>query len=86
MAAQAVVIVPPTIGTNELALYSLANRVNAMQQRNSYADGKMDQIAHQLDRLETGFILLVVLNVGFVAAHCFRAARAKAKDRPAPGS
>lgn len=86
LSAPAVIALPPNIGTNDIALYSLGMRVNVMQQHNGFMEGKVNRLETELNRVETGFLLLIILNVSTVAAICLLIARDKIKGRWSPDS
>lgn len=81
-AVSATVVPPLNLSSNDLALTSLTLRINAMQQRNRYFESKTNRLEREMDRLETKFLLLIILNVSVVISLCLLVARDKAKNRP----
>jgi len=54
------VMLPPAYGTNDLAAMRLAADLNASKQRLFYVSGKLDRMEREMDRLETGFLILAI--------------------------
>jgi hypothetical protein len=51
---------PPACSTNEMAEIGRLNRLSSERQ-NYYEFGRIDRLEHEVDRLETGFVVVDVL-------------------------
>ena len=81
--AFAFVPLPTAYGTNELAAARMAADLNAAKQSCFYMRGKLDRMEHEIDRLETGFLILSVVIGSAGAGVCLLAARDAIRSRRA---
>lgn len=77
IAAQASAMAPPVMppNTNDWPLYALAQHANAVDAKLSYVDGKVELLQHQLDHMQTGFLVLILIVVVAVIGICILVAR-----------
>lgn len=73
-------ILPPgETNATTIALNSLAMRIQAADMNSMYMRGEFARMEREVNRLETGFLILVVLFVATVAAVCLLTARDRSR-------
>ena len=73
--AAATVMVPPPSGTNELAAWTLSRDLESTRQGYYFLNGKIQRLEREVERLESGFVLLSIILVSTGTAICVLALR-----------
>ena len=81
MTGMSMVVLPPAGGTNGLAEMERANRINVEWQNYYIRNGRIDRLERQVDRLETGFLIVAVLIGSTFSALIALATRDRISDR-----
>ena len=77
----AIIVLPPTMDTNSMALFLKVNAINAALQNYSYQNGRVDRLQAEVDRLEMGFVCLAVIIASTFAAACSLVVLDKIRER-----
>jgi hypothetical protein len=81
MTGLSMVALLPAGGTNELAAIERANRINVEWASYYYNNGRVDRLEHEVNRLETGFVIVAVLIGSTFSALIVLAARDQIRER-----
>jgi len=81
MTGLSMVALPPVGGTNELAAIERANRINMEWANYYYRNGRVDRLEHEVNRLETGFVVVAILVGSTFSALIVLAARDQIRER-----
>ncbi|MDR3411947.1 MAG: hypothetical protein P4L87_13555 [Formivibrio sp.] len=73
--AFAFVPLSPAYGTNDLATMRLAADLNATKQSYFFVSGKLNRMEREMDRLETGFLILSIVVGSAGVGVCLLSAR-----------
>ena len=81
MTGISMVALSPAGGTNELAAIERANRINAEWANYYYRNGRVDRLEHEVNRIETGFVIVAVLIGSTFSSLIVLAARDRLRER-----